>query len=578
MWKGAVKMISHDKAINVLVVDDDQVDREMVRRLLSKSTNLYNITEASSVDEGLELFDNNNFDVILLDYRMPQRNGIEMILEIRTHLRNYGSAIVMLSSSEDTKLAIDCLKAGAQDFITKSEVSIQRIQNALIHAQTRFDLERELKNSYLTSKRLAEKDSLTGLANRFVFDEALRIAVANNRRDEYKLGLILFDLDYFKQINDIHGHDVGDAVLIEISTRITLALRENELFSRIGGDEFAIMITNLTDVYHLNNIANRIITALEEPIKTAHASIKVEVSIGIAIHPDNSLDSKELIKCSDIALYRAKSKRGSQVCFFYSEMQDELLRRYEVEKVLNVVIENEALQLFYQPIINAQSKSVTGFEALLRLNANSTLTSYPDEFIPIAEQIGLMPKIGQWVIDEAMKQLSNWNKLYREDISMSINLSAAQLECDSIVDMIQNNIDKYQVKASSIEFELTETALLNCSEMTVGRIKAIRDLGCRITLDDFGTGYSSISHLHVFPISAIKLDKSIMPNSNEDHQRLTLIEALIAMANVLELDMVAEGIEDEFQLEFIQKYKVQRAQGFLFSKPMPSEEIEKSFL
>jgi diguanylate cyclase (GGDEF)-like protein len=570
-------MISQGKVINVLVVDDDKIDRERVRRLLSKSTGNYNVIEARTVDEGLKLYDKNNFDVILLDYRMPLRNGVEMILEIRTHLRNYGSAIIMLSSAEDEKLAIECLKAGAQDFITKSEVTVSRIQNALIHAQTRFELEKELRNSYLTSKMLAEKDALTGLANRFVFDEALQIAVANNGRSEFKLGLILFDIDNFKHINDIHGHDVGDSVLIEISLRIANALRENELFSRIGGDEFAIMITNLNSIYHLSDIASRIITAMDDPIKTDHASLQIELSVGIAIHPDNTVDSKELVKCSDIALYRAKTKQGSQICFFYPEMQEKLLRRYEIEKLLGAVIANDELVLFYQPILDVKTRRLKGFEALLRLDSKNGLESYPDEFIPISEQTGTMNDIGSWVIETAIKQLSMWNKQFSGDICMSINLSAVQLESDNFIEAIKSNIAKYNVIPSSLEFELTETALLNCSAVIVDKLKNIRKMGCKIALDDFGTGYSSISHLLVFPITTIKLDKSIMPASSEDSNSFVLVEALISMANILNLEMVAEGIEEEFQLSFIQKHQVQRAQGYLFNRPMPAKEVRKIF-
>lgn len=567
-------MTPNENMINLLVVDDDKVDREMVRRLLNKSSTKYKITEASTVDEGLILYDRENFDVVLLDYRMPQRNGIEMILEIRSHMRNYGSAIVMLSTAEDEVLATECLKAGAQDFIPKAELSTSRIQNALTHAQTRFKLEMKLRESYLISKKLAESDALTGLANRFVFDDSLQVAVENNARNEYKLGLILFDIDNFKHINDIHGHDVGDEVLIEITQRISNVLRENELFFRIGGDEFSIMISNLKDIYHLNSIAKRVITAVEAPLETAHTLLQIELSIGIAIHPDNSGDSKELIKCSDIALYRAKATRGSQVCFFYPEMQEKLLRRYEIEKILHSAITNNGLILFYQPIIDASNQEIIGFEALLRLEPNQIVESFPDEFIPISEQNGTITGIGAWVIETAIKQLAIWNKISEKELCMSINLSAVQLECESLIDTISFNIDAHKIAPSSLEFEITETAFLNSSDLIVKRIQAIREMGCKIALDDFGTGFSSISHLLMFPITTIKLDKSIIPTSIGDTNSQILIEAVIAMVNTLKLDMVAEGIEEEFQLSFIQKHGVHRAQGYLFMKPMSAEKID----
>ncbi|TWX69820.1 EAL domain-containing protein [Colwellia demingiae] len=568
-------MVFIQKTINVLIVDDDSVDREMIRRLLSKSTHQYSIMEAGTVDDALILYDQHHFDVILLDYRMPQRDGIEMILEIRTHLRNYGSAIVMLSSATDEELAIACLKAGAQDFISKSEINIGRIQNAIIHAQTRFELEQKLRESYLTSKKLAERDSLTGLANRFVFDESLHIAVANNQRSAFKLGLILFDVDNFKHINDIHGHDVGDAVLIELALRISEALRENELFSRIGGDEFAIMIANLNDIFHLQMIANRILKVVKAPFEMEHATLNVELSIGIAVHPDNSVDSKELIKCSDIALYRAKMKSGSKICFFYPAMQEQLVRRYDIEHMLRSAIENNELNLHYQPVIDVNTQKISGFEALLRINTHSSLNCYPDEFIPIAEKIGVIGEIGEWVIETAISQLATWNKKFKNTFTMAINLSAVQLENDDILTTIKSNIEKHKVNANDLEFEITETAVLNCHERVISRIQSIRDMGCKLALDDFGTGYSSISHLLKLPISIIKFDRTIMPSSKEDIASIKLLEGLILMSNKLELEMVAEGIEEEFQLTLIHQNKVHRAQGYFFSKALSIKDIEK---
>ena len=568
---------SKTKSLNILIVDDDSVDREMIRRHLMKSHQKILIEEAENVDDGLSLYDKNKHDIVLLDYRMPRRDGIEMIIEMRTHIRNYGSAIVMMSSAEDGELATACLHAGAQDFIPKSEITSRRLFNALIHAQTRFDLEQELRNSYLQSKDLAEKDCLTGLANRFVFEEYLQIAVANNPRSEFKLGLILFDLDNFKSINDVHGHDIGDHVLKEVANRVSTCLRNDELFSRLGGDEFSIVISNLKDTYQLSKIANRIIKSLKKPITTAHIDFNIDISMGIAIHPDNSVDSKELLKCSDIAMYRAKSTRGSSVSFFYPEMQDEFFRRYKIEKLLADAITENLLFLNYQPVINPSENTLIGFEALLRLQASTGEQFFPDEFIPIAEQTGKILEIGIWVIETALAQFSTWQKKNSTNLSMSINLSPVQLESDNLIETIKNCIAKHSLNPESIEFEITETAFLNPSKNVIDRIQSIHDLGCPIALDDFGTGYSSISHLLHFPISTIKLDKSIMPSNSDDKISIKLVEALIIMARTLELDVVAEGIENKFQLSCIKEYNLSRAQGYFFKKPITASNIDAEY-
>jgi diguanylate cyclase (GGDEF)-like protein len=568
---------SDGKELRILIVDDDIVDREMVKRLLNKSYQKFIIDEAKDVDEGLSLYDENRHDIVLLDYRMPKRDGIEMIIELRTHIRDFGSAIVMMSSAEDNKLAINCIEAGAQDFIPKSEITTHRLFNALVHAKTRFELEQELRKSYLQSKDLAERDSLTGLANRFVFEENLQLAVANNPRNEFKLGLILFDIDNFKIINDIHGHDIGDQVLKEVSSRVSACLRDEELFSRLGGDEFAIVVANLKDSYQMSKIANRIVNSLKKPITTEHIDLNIEISIGIALHPDNSLDSKELVKCTDIAMYRAKSIRGNSISFFYSEMQDDFLRRYEIEKTLAESISDNLLALYYQPIIDPSDKSLTGFEALLRLKTTSQKKFLPDEFIPIAEHSGKIVEIGIWVIKTSLAQFKKWQKKHPNDLTISINLSPVQLDSDSLIETIKSAIDDNNIEPSAIEFEITETAFINPNKNIIERIQGIRELGCYIALDDFGTGYSSISHLQLFPITTIKLDKSIMPSGPDDLNSIKLVEALVSMANILGLGIVAEGIETEFQLSVINKHNLNRAQGYLFEKPCTALNIDQEY-
>ena len=576
--KGKIMMKAlPNNIISLLVVDDDIVDLEMVKRHLLKSIHNIKITEATSVDEGLALYDKHQFHIVLLDYRMPQRNGIEMILELRTHIRDYGTAIVMMSSAEDDKLATACLEAGAQDFIPKSEITPRRIINAILHAQTRFKLEQDLRNSYIRSKDLAEKDGLTGLANRFVFEEALQVAIANNGRNEFKLGLLLFDIDNFKKVNDVHGHDVGDEVLKAVTARILGALRGNELFSRLGGDEFAIMITNLHTGIEIGAISKRIISSLDKPIKTNHLEFKIEISMGMAIHPDNSCDSKELIKCCDIAMYRAKTIQGSHACFFYSEMQVEFLRQYEIESMLTSAIEAKLLSLMYQPILEPNSMQLLGFEALVRMHSNTGEAIYPDEFIPIAEQSGAIIAIGEWVLIKAIKQLKEWQVNLGEQLSMAINLSPLQLNSDQLLTAIENAITINNVDPTLIEFEITETAFLNVNNTTLERIKQIKSLGCKLALDDFGTGYSSISHLLLLPIDTVKLDKSIMPGADNNQDSSKLVTAMITLIKSLNLNIVAEGIEEERQKDLMIEHGVMRAQGYYFSKPMSVQEIEKKY-
>lgn len=561
--------------MNVLIVDDDVVDREHIKRTINKSGQKCNFVETESVDEGLIAFRKNQFDVILLDYRMPQRDGIEILIELKNEPIENSVAIIMLSNSEESDLALECLKAGAQDFLLKIEVTASRLNRAILQAQTRFELERKLYQSYKNVKQVAEHDSLTGLSNRFSFEEKLKSHVHKNARKNESLALILFDLDHFKYVNDTHGHDVGDLLLKAASTKISQCLRETELFARIGGDEFAIIIKNHSNNYLATKVANRILESLSKPIYINGIEISISASIGISIYPDNSVNADELFKFSDIAMYRAKKLGRNQVCYFEEQMQKQFLLRYKIEQNLANAISKQQLMLHYQPIICTKNLTLIGFEALLRWWVDDTLYM-PDDFIMIAEESSLILDIGRWVIEQAIYQLSVWQN-HNQPYVMSINLSAVQLSDSQLLDCIKNALTKYSVNPICVEFELTETVLLENNETVINMMAELHNLGCKIALDDFGTGFSSVSHLQNFPISTVKIDKSLMLASTENKTQ-SLIKGLSLMLHSLDLEIVAEGIEDEDSLVLCQQLNIHRIQGYFISKPLEARTIEERFL
>ncbi len=563
--------------MNILLVDDDQVDRDLVKRTLKKSSLDANIAEALTVDEGLSLYRASTFDLILLDYRMPQRDGIEMIVELRNEPKDASTAIVMMSASENEELALDCIKAGAQDFLVKSEISETRLRRAILHATARFELEKQLYLTYQQVKQLAETDALTGLSNRYIFDESLKQAITNNHRSKHKLALILFGLDNFKYVNDTFGHDAGDELLQRIVGRTQSCLRGNEQFARLGGDEFAIIIGNLTSIETASQVAQRIINVLVAPIKIGNNDIHVTVSLGIAVHPDNGGTSEELFKHADIAMYRAKKQGKNQMCFFEFEMQKQFMSRVVIERELREAIHTEQLQLFYQPVITLETGEVKGFEALIRWVNNGTTRS-PDDFIPVAEDSGLINPLGLKIIDEALSSVSEWNKKHNKTFTIAINISSKQLMDQLLVDKLRESIEVYQLNPEMIELEITETALLDDTDAVSDTIHQLHNLGCKLALDDFGTGYSSISHLRQFPISVVKIDKSLMPTSEEDAKHIALVKGLTSMVSILNLDIVAEGIEYPHQAELCQQLKINRVQGYYYSKPLPKADIEQHYM
>lgn len=562
--------------MDILLVDDDQVDRTAIIRTLKKSNLNVHIEEAVTVDQGLELYSKHVFDIILLDYSMPSRDGIEMILDIRNGSKGTTTAIVMMSTHEDENIALECIKAGAQDFLTKSDISEKKLRRAILHSTTRHDLEKKLFQTYQQVKQLAETDSLTGLPNRYFFDESVKLAITNNRRNDHILALLLLDIDNFKLINDNFGHDVGDLLLKKTVTKIKKCLRGNELFSRLGGDEFAITLSNLESNEQALLVAQRIIKAMQEPIEIATTTVNSTVSIGIVLHPCNGKTSEELFKYADIAMYRAKKLGRNQICFFEDEMQQQFHQRLAIELELKEAIEKQQFQLYYQPVIDPINESVTGFEALIRWNVDDIVRT-PDDFIEIAEETQQISAIGLWVIEEAISTLSKWNHNRRKPLTMAINVSAVQLRDFTVVETLDKCLSKYGVPAHLIEIELTETALFKDSITSRQILAGITEGGCNLSLDDFGTGYSSIAHLRNHPISIVKIDKSLMPIDIHDIKNTTLVKGLVSMASILGLQVIAEGVETEFQAQLCKQLNIERAQGYYYSRPKTEYDIEETY-
>ncbi|WDD97067.1 GGDEF domain-containing response regulator [Thalassomonas actiniarum] len=562
--------------MDVLIVDDDSFDRQHIKRILNRGTTCI-IDEAETVDEGLEKIRQRFYDVILLDHTFPQRNGIELLLELKGESFLNPIAIVMMSNSEDELLALNCIKAGAQDFISKTEITPFRLHRAIINAQTRFTLEQQLYQSYQDAKILSEHDSLTGLANRVRFDESLKVDLKACRRRNSLLALILIDLDHFKFINDQYGHDTGDQLLIKVVNRIHTCLRGNELFSRLGGDEFAITLPNMTTVTEASLVAKRILKVLVKPFTIDNETIKTGASIGISIYPSNGNSAKELFKNADIAMYRAKGLGRNQLSFFEKEMQRQFLFNYEIEQKLAVALEKNEFTLLYQPIINPESASMTGVESLIRWESGSEILS-PEQFIPVAEKSRLINGIGRWVISKAIKQLGDWDEASDQPISMSINLSPVQLSDSKLLQCIEDNLARHDILPERIEFELTETALLADVAQSSMIIQAISDLGCRIALDDFGTGFSSLSHLMKYPIDTVKIDKSLLLNETGTSPNKRLLNGLVFMIRSLGLQTVLEGVEMKKHLELSRELAVNRIQGYYFERPISAGEFSQKYL
>ncbi|MGB0662463.1 MAG: putative bifunctional diguanylate cyclase/phosphodiesterase [Pontibacterium sp.] len=558
--------------MNILIVDDDRFDREHLKRSLRQSVESLVVAEATNVDEGIEVYRQGQFDVILLDYLMPQKNGLDMMRELRNVSAENKTAVVMMSAFEQEEVALECLRQGVQDFLLKSEITAVRLRRAILHAKARFELEAKLVRSYQRVKQLAESDALTGLTNRYQFDELLRQAVNQACLSDTKLAVLMIDLDQFKYVNDYYGHAMGDELLRRVALRFKSCLVERSTLARLGGDEFAIIIEQVLSAQEYESLALKLIEVLEQPFELGNAKVAISASIGIAVLNNLKPDISSLLKHADIALYDAKHRGRNCFSIFEPKMEEKFAYRYTLETRLKTAVADDEFVLYYQPVFSQDYSQITGFEALIRWFPDGNFCS-PDDFIPVAEETGSINEIGDWVIGQALSQLREWQTLSGRHLSMAINVSSVQLANPDLVNFLSDKIKEEGLEPSQVEIELTETALLNDERVKVETIQRIHDLGCKIALDDFGTGFSSITHLRNFPIDVVKVDRSLMPKNSTDEKALGLLHGVVLMIKAMKLSIVAEGIEDDYHAGLCQSLGIERAQGYYLARPTPVKDM-----
>ena len=561
------------RRLNILLVDDDVADRKIIRRTLAENAAEVKIVEASSVHEGLGIMQNQSFDVVLLDYRMPEMSGIEMVQELRSRPDLGSTAIVMMSASENESLAVKCIEAGAQDFIQKADLERLNLHRAIIHSQKRFELEHKLHQNYLNVKHLAEKDPLTGLSNRHHFNQLMDILLTRPNSGKADVALLLLDLDDFKYVNDTLGHDAGDRLLIEFSKRVKRLLRRHESFARLGGDEFAIILNGIKSTQQVRLVTQRIQQAMQEPIQLNGSEVYCKASIGAAIYPSQAQEKDQLIKCADVAMYKAKADGKGEIRLYDQTMSDQYSRQFDIQVGLKQHLQDANFDIHFQPVVDLNNNQKIGFEALIRW-PDEEQHIVPDEFIPIAEKNSDIHAIGEWVIDKAIKQISLWQKLHAQEQFIAINISPVQLQNLDVTQYIIDCAKSYHVNPHNIVLEITETALFEKQTVIKQSIERLSEYGFLISLDDFGVGYSSISHLIEYPISIVKLDKSLFTVEHGKQKRKEVFVALAEMLKRLNMTIVAEGIETQDHLDMCKQLNIDHGQGFYLGRPEPANTIE----
>ncbi len=573
---------------HILIIDDDP----MIRFLVAKALQAIGLrtTEAASGEQGLTLFEQYGAQAVLLDVMMPGgMDGFNTCAKLRQLPDNQHIPILMMTGLEDLDSINRAFEAGATDFITKP------INIALLGHRVRY----MLKASHTTNRlleserrlhRMAYFDNLTELPNRQFFREYLQHMIALAQRQKCKMAVLFLDLDGFKRINDTLGHHAGDQILQEASERLRKSLRASDLFARtgrteegnslarLGGDEFTVLLSTISRNEDAAAVAERIRINLSQPLILGSHELYITSSIGIAIYPDDGDSGEDLLKNADLAMYHAKRDGANIYRYFSNRMTEAAVHRFNLENHLRKALEHSELELHYQPLFDLAIKRFSGVEALLRWKNPELGQISPAEFIPLAEETGLIINIGSWVLNQACRQAVAWIKQGLSLKRMAVNISTMQLLHKSFPALVEKILTETGLEPSILELELTESALIFDEDTVLDVLLSLKKIGVQLAIDDFGTGYSSLSRLKNFPIDRLKIDQSFIRDIGQTSDNGAIAVAVIAMAESMNMQVTCEGVETEDQLTFLKKKHCNEVQGYLLSRPLPSVQAQAFLL
>jgi len=558
---------NHQSKHKLLIVDDDRTIRLALKNIFTEQNFL--IFEARNGQQAISFCKQDSPDLILMDAIMPEVDGFDACKNIRA-LPNFSEIpILMITSLDDDSAINKAFSSGATDFITKPlnfTVLKERVSRLL-----------QANRVEKRVRELAYHDSLTGLPNRSKLMQDLRIILNRAKLDNSHFAVLFLDLDHFKNINDSLGHNIGDLLLKAVGDRLQSAVRESDFVARLGGDEFTVILENVEGPDAVGAIAQNICSSLSSPFVFIQQKMFVTASVGISIYPDDGDDINALLKHADLAMFSAKKSRNNY-SFYQQGMEDKVARRLELEHELRHAISHEQLVLYYQPQLDLKSDQIIAAETLIRWEHPKHGFLSPVEFIPLAEETGLIKDLTFWVIRHAFEQIAEWQS-QNFDVKLSINLSAKDLETpDALSDFLAYQLEKTGISPALIELELTESMLMDDPEKSKKELLALKDMGFLLAIDDFGTGYSSLHYLKNLPVDILKIDRSFIKEIEINPDDKPIVKGIIALADSLGLTTIAEGVENEQQREIINELGCDTIQGYLISRPLPREEFETRYL
>jgi diguanylate cyclase (GGDEF)-like protein len=599
---------AHTRTPRILIVDDVAENREVLSRRFARQG--FEIAEAVDGYQALERIGADAFDLVLLDVMMPGLDGFEVLEQLR---QQYGPAtlpVIMVTACAQNTDVVKALSLGANDYVTKpvdftvalaraktqiarkqADEEVQRASHALreanenlerrvaertqelLHANEQLRSEiTERERSEAKVKYLAHHDALTGLPNRMLFRKYLEEAVTRARRSGEDLAVLFLDLDGFKNVNDTLGHATGDELLKCIAGRLQAAVRDTDKVARLGGDEFAVLQLAADLPAGAAVLSDRLIGAVKAPCVIDEHQLLVGTSVGIALLKTDGMhyDPDELLKSADLAMYRAKAEGRGIFRFFEPEMDARAQARRLLELDLRRALTEGQFELHYQPLLDLRKDSISGFEALVRWQHPARGSVPPAEFIPLAEEMGIITPLGEWILQQACSDAAKWPG----GIKVAVNLSPVQFKNGDVVRAVASALSNTQLSADRLELEITENVLLDKTKKNLGVLRQLRELGVKISLDDFGTGYSSLSYLREFEFDKIKIDRSFVHHMAQERQSGAIVSAIAGLGDSFGITTTAEGVETVEQLEKLRREGCTEVQGFLISRPVPAHEVE----
>jgi len=584
----------------ILIIDDEPHIRNILFEALKAD---YDCQTAASAEEGLEILRANPCSLVISDINMKGITGLEMVPGILTVAPE--TVVIIMSGAQTMENAVGALRVGAFDYLMKPfdlrlveaavrrgvehyelrvskrqyelqlEAKVQERTAALLN--TTRQLETEIAERNRAEERLsylAYHDLLTELPNRVLFQDRLGQAISTAKRENQLMAVFLLSIDRFKNVCETLGAACADKLIVDVAERFAKSMREGDTLAYWGNDEFAFLFNQLITSEDAIQISKRLHSVFQSTFTWGAEEIYLTASIGIVLHPLNGHDQATLMKNAAAALAQAQQQGGDNYQFYTAEMNAQARRRFSLESNLRRAIEREELVIHFQPKVDIDTWKIAGAEALIRWNHPEQGLISPAEFIPLAEESGLISAIGQWVLRQSCVQVKEWARTV-PDFTISLNISARQFQDPSFFTSVLSTLEETGVEPKHIQLELTESSIMTNLDSGISTLSALQSSGVRISIDDFGTGFSSLSHLKWLPIDVLKIDRSFVHDAPTDPDSAALVMAIISLAHNLRLKVVAEGVETEEQLRFLHLLRCDEIQGYLFSKPLPAAEFQQ---